>query len=119
MNEFTFYDQSGYPIAYCDDGHHIYLFSGKPVAYILEDSVFSFEGHHLGWLHNGWVRDHNGDAVFFTENASGGILKPIPNPRPFKAFKEFLPFKGFRNFPPLKPLWSLEWGEHDNFFFSS
>ncbi len=45
----TFYDESGSAVAYSDDGTHIYLFSGQPVAYFQRDSVYSFGGRHLGW----------------------------------------------------------------------
>lgn len=31
MNDLTFYNRYGKPIAYTDDGEHIYLFSGKPI----------------------------------------------------------------------------------------
>jgi len=32
--ELTFYDVGGRPVGYCDDGRHIYEFSGLPLAYL-------------------------------------------------------------------------------------
>lgn len=37
----TFYDSHGKAIAYLhDDGIHIYLFNGRPVAYLYGDAVY-------------------------------------------------------------------------------
>ena len=47
----TFYDSSGKPVAYTEDGTHIYLFSGEPVAYLDNESVYSFSGKHLVQFH--------------------------------------------------------------------
>ena len=68
----TFYDSHGKAIAYLhDDGIHIYLFNGRPVAYLYGDAVYGFNGHQFGWFEDGWIRDLNGCCVFFTENATG------------------------------------------------
>lgn len=37
-----FYDSNGRPYAYSDDGETIYSFTGIPIAYISDDSIFSF-----------------------------------------------------------------------------
>ena len=37
-------------MAYFDDDETMYLWSGEPVAYRDEDSLFGFNGSHLGWL---------------------------------------------------------------------
>lgn len=75
--EILFYNESGVSAAYTEDGTHIYLFSGEPVAYIDGNSIFSFSGKHLGWYIQGWIRDNNGDCVFFTKEATGGPVKPV------------------------------------------
>jgi len=57
----TFYDSHGKAIAYLhDDGIHIYLFNGRPVAYLYGDAVYGFNGHQFGWFEDGWIRDLNG-----------------------------------------------------------
>jgi hypothetical protein len=111
-----FYDVKGAPVAYSDDGEHIYTFSGRPVAYLHDGSVYSFAGTHLGRFANGLVRDNDGNAVFFSEGASGGPLKPLRQLKPLKGLKQLMPLKGLRGLRPLKPLDSLSWsglsGEH-------
>src|SRR5215831_14356200 len=93
--ELTFYDVNGRPIAYSDDGRYIYAFSGLPLAYLDGDSVYAFDGQHLGWWERGWVRDHQGAWVFFTDSA---VVDGPPMPA-----KHAQPVKGFRNMPPLVP----------------
>ena len=116
--ELTFYDVNGRPIAYTDDGRHIYAFSGLPLAYLDVDSVFAFDGQHLGWWDRGWVCDHQGARVFFTDSA---IIDGPPMPA-----KYIPPAKRLRNLPPpvpafkqVKPVpvvggsgWSLRSGVH-------
>ena len=114
--ELTLYDSAGRPVAYSDDGEHIYSFDGRPVAYFHDDSVWSFDGRHLGRFESGWVRDNQGNGAFFTESATGGPLKPMRELKPLKGLKQLRPLKALRQLRPLKPLNSLDWsklsGEH-------
>ena len=43
------YDKSGIPTAYLEDGEHIYLFTGQPVAYLYENAIYGFNGHQFGF----------------------------------------------------------------------
>lgn len=107
-----FYDQDGAAVAYLDeDGETIYAWGGKPLAFVEGQDIFSFAGKHLGWLENGWVIDHDGGHSYFTENASGGPMKPLKQLQNLKGLKEFLPFKGFKEFVPFKPFRSNAWGK--------
>ena len=47
-----FYSKSGRAIAYTEDGEHICTFSGRPIAYLDGDVVYSFSGQHIGWFEN-------------------------------------------------------------------
>ena len=117
--ELTFYDVSGRPIAYTDDGRHIYAFSGLPLAYLDGDSVYAFNGQHLGWWDRGWVRDHQGAHVFFTDSA---IIDGPPMPAKYAR-----PVKGLRNMPPPVPVFKqvkpvpvaggLGWSMHSGVHF--
>lgn len=81
-----FYNRKGKPIAYLDDGVHIFLFNGRPVAHLYENAVYCFNGEHVGWFENGWIRDIKGKCVFFTENATGsGPAKPAKYATPAKS----------------------------------
>lgn len=106
-----FFDRNGRPSIYTEDGEHLYTFDGEPVAYIAEDMIYDFGGHHLGWLQDGWFINHTGERVLFTRDATGGPFKPFTQFLPFKGFKQFLPFKGFREFAPFKPLLTMNWAD--------
>lgn len=60
----TFYDSHGKLIANSDNGEDIYTFNGKPVAYLSDNKVYGFNGHHLGWFEKGWIRNKSGRCVF-------------------------------------------------------
>ena len=116
----VFYDQNGQPVAYAEHGIHMYLFSGKPIAYIDSGSVYSFSGRHLGWYQDGWIRDNNGDAVLFTPGARGGPAKPGLAGLPGRAGKQGLPGKAGREARPGRPGFSGSWsGVSPKIFFKS
>ncbi len=107
----TVYDSNGRPVAYTEDDVHIYLFSGEPVAYLDNGSVYSFSGRHLGRFENGCIRDNNGQCVFFTENATGGPMKPMEMMKPMKSMEQMKPMKGMKEMRPMRPMDSLSWSE--------
>lgn len=113
----SFYDQHGAPVAYTEDLVSIFLFAGEPVAYFDGDSIYNYSGIHLGWYVDGWIVDHNGDRVYFSDNSKGGPFKPLKKFLPFKGFKQFCPFKGFRQFKPFKPFVTLNWSDMDGATF--
>jgi hypothetical protein len=107
--EIDFYDASGNPVAYSQDGKDIYLFSGSPVAYIEGDAIYSFSGRHLGWFENGLIRDRWGNCVFFTDGATGGPVRPVRRSKPVKGAKHVKPVKGVKEVRPVKAVNSLSW----------
>ena len=109
--ELTFYDSKGRPIAYTEDGTYIYLFSGEPVAYLDNESVYSVSGKHIGRFRNGWIRDNNGQCVFFSEDATGGPMKPMKMMKPMKSMKQMKPMKSMKEMRPMRPMDSLSWSE--------
>lgn len=104
-----FFDHRGVPVAYTDDGEHIYTLRGKPVAYLHGDSVYGYSGTHLGWFENGLIRDHDGQVVLFTPGSSDGPVKPIRSMVSLKGIKGIRPIKGVRQTKPLKPIKSPNW----------
>jgi hypothetical protein len=72
----VFYDRNGDPVAYTDDGEYVYLFNGSAVGHLVRDSVYAYDGTHLGWFIDGWIRDHDGHCVYFTDDAEGGPVSP-------------------------------------------
>src|SRR5438105_1586124 len=96
--ELTLYDPSGRPVAYCEDGRHLYGFDGTALAYLDGDSVYAFHGEHLGWWDRGWVRDHHGACALFAGDADDvGPVTPSKQPTPNKATKH----------PPRPPAYPL------------
>lgn len=103
------YELSGLPVAYSDDGIHIFLYSGQAVAYFVGDSVYAFSGRHLGWRHKGWIIDHDGNCVFFSEQAEQGPQKFMVQEYQKKAPPDSIPEKALRQFEPLRPPMSSKW----------
>ncbi len=116
-----FYNRSGAPVAYCEDGEHIYLFSGKPVAYLDGDAVYSFAGEPIGWFDDGWIRDKAGHCVFFTHEAKGGPVKPVKHVSPVKGVTQVMPVKGVKQVESVRPVKSLSWSDlsGEQFFLQS
>lgn len=105
----TFFDRNGAPVAYTDDGEHLFSFRGSPVGYLHGESVYSFSGQHLGTFEAGWLRDHAGNAALFSDDAFDGPIKPIKHILPIKSIKHIKPVKGIRQIAPIKPIKSLGW----------
>lgn len=88
MKEIKFYDREGTPVAYMEDNVHI----------------FKYDGVYPGFLGNrGWVYDHHGRCVLFTETAAGGPLRPNKKTTPTKAIRRVRPVKKNRNTQPGQP----------------
>ena len=96
-DEITLFSGTGKADAYIalDDEMTIYLWCGRPVAYLEKDNVsgyhaYGFNGMHLGWFVKGILRDHEG-------NASRAVKEAMRTTEfePFKAFKQFKPFKTY------------------------
>lgn len=106
----VFYDCHGTPVAYTEDGIHVFLFTGEPAAYFEQDAVYGYNGKQLGWFNNGWIRDLQGLCVFFSENASGsGPVKPIKRICPIKSIKQIKPIKSIREIRRIRPINQLAW----------
>ena len=96
-----FFGEEGGVIAYLDnDGKSIFLWCGKPVAYLIEDNIYSYSGKHLGWLEEGWVYDHLGDDVLSSHSSFS-----IPN----KSVRQTPPTQRFTESPPAKPQRTFRW----------
>jgi hypothetical protein len=116
--ELSFYDVGGYPVVYCDGGRYLYEFGGLPLAYLEGDSVYAFGGQHLGWWDRGWVRDHHGALVFFTDAATGaGPPLPARQRQPAKGFKNTPPTPAFKHVKPVRVADSPEWSLRSGMLF--
>lgn len=110
-----FWNIEGRPIAYVDDdGESIYLWDGMPVAWLEGDAIYAYSGRFLGWFVDGWVRDIDGDVVFFTDNAQGGPVKPVRQVRPVRGVRGVRPIRGVREIRPIRAVRSLNWSAHSD-----
>lgn len=107
--DLDFYDSRGRAVAYIDEDKNltIYLWDGKPVAYLDDDSVYGFNGKHLGWLKGQAIYDHDGNVVAALPEAFHGPVSAAPA----KSFKQFVPFKAFKEFKPFKPFLGSTWSD--------
>lgn len=107
---YIFYNKRGSLIAYTGDNCHIFSFTGEPLAYINEDSVYTYEGKHLGFYQDGWIRDNDGMCVLFTKDAKGGPPRAMQDIGPVKSPKSKIPVKKPREHqlkkPEIKQVWS-------------
>lgn len=111
-DEISLFDSTGKATAYIAEELTIYLWSGKPVAYLDKDDadgfhIYGFNGKHLGWFVSGVVRDHKGNAV----GAVKEVFATPPGFEPFKSFKQFKPFKAFKKFAPFRPFFTDTWSD--------
>lgn len=108
-DDLDFYDSRGRAVAYLagDSDLTVYLWAGKPVAYLDKENVYGFNGKHLGWLENGAIYDHDGNIVAASANRFKGTVSASS----IKGFKQFQPFKSFEQFAPFKPFLTLNWSE--------
>lgn len=117
-DEVSLFDGKGRPSAYIAEDLTIYLWSGKPVAYLERDSgapgfhIYGFNGKHLGWFVGGVTRDHEGDGACAVKE----VLRQTEF-EPFRPFKEFKPFKSFKEFAPFRPFFSRQWSDTPCRFF--
>jgi hypothetical protein len=104
-DEITLRSGSGDCAAYVssDDDSTIYFWNGDPVAYLVSQDIYGFNGKHLGWFIKGVVYDHDGDVV-------GAVTSRFKAPQaicPLKSLKGLKPLKSLKELKPLKPLFHL------------
>lgn len=104
-----FFDKQGAATCYSPDGEHLYLWSGKPVAFLYSGKVYAFSGRLLGWLENGWLYDLSNRPALFSADAVGGPVKPVKKVRPVKGVKGVKPVKGVKQVAKVRPVKSLSW----------
>jgi hypothetical protein len=111
----TLYNVNGGATAYlADDNTDIYLYDGSPVAYLIAEHVYSFDGTNLGWINNGWYYDRSGHPAFFIEGAKGGPVRAAKQTKPVKGVRGVRPVKDVREARPARPVCSVDWSPISN-----
>ncbi len=93
----------GEKIAYVAGDETIYLWDGRPVAYLIADrdgseDVFGFNGRHLGWFLEDMIWSHDGRPVCTAKENNAHALVPL------KAAKGAEPAKAAREAVPVRPV---------------
>ena len=105
--EISLYDNTGAAVAYIDTSNDltIYLWGGRPAAFLDGHSIYGFNGQHLGWLEHGIIWNHAGNAVGFIQGATN-MTTQIP---PIKGIQEIVPIRAIEELAPLEPLHTDNW----------
>jgi hypothetical protein len=103
------FDSQRRAVAYLDpdDDHTIYLWSGEPVAYVVDGSIYGFSGKHIGWYQSGVVIDHDGNVV---AGPAIAFRKPV-QPAPVRSPKSAAPVKAPRESQPQPPSLATSWSD--------
>jgi len=121
MSDATLYDARGAAVAYIEPGGSVYLYSGEPVAWLDGNgNIYAYSGLHLGVFAQGWVRDHGGACVYFTDSATGGgPVRPVRQVRPVRGVRGIRPVRGVPRVPPVPAVPLLGWSQFvgRSFFF--
>src|SRR4051812_6130072 len=94
-----FYDRAGRATHYIDDNGTFYTWSGQPIGFVQGEELYSSSGKHVGRVSGGWIRDHEGHAVAFTQGASGGPMMPLPSLPSLKSLPSLPPLRGLPALP--------------------
>lgn len=111
-DEITLFNSRGNAMAYIADDLTIYLWSGKPVAYLKPDTrhdgldIYGFNGKHLGWFVHGIAWNHDGDGACGVKE-----VLPVTTLEPLKSLKALKPLKSLRELAPLRPIFSRRWAK--------
>lgn len=114
-DEVTLFNARGAADAYIAvaDELTIYLWSGKPVAYLEKAganegyNVYGFNGKHLGWFTKGAIYDHDGTAACATSQ----VMTSSSQLEPLKSLKQLKPLKSLTELSPLQPLLASRFGD--------
>jgi len=114
--EITIYDKKGKTCAYIatDDTNTIYLFNGKPVAYIDDENIYGFNGKHLGWFKRKRVMyDREGLRIGFTSISCSSHTLVEPE----KSAKKVKPVKSAKAAVPEQPDFQISKSEDNLLIF--
>ena len=112
-SELSLYNEQGSAVAYIaiNEDSTIYLWEGKPVAYLTQKTtneyhVYGFNGKHLGWFVGGNLYDHDGNAsCALKENMRSTSYES------YKSYKEYKPYKSYKEYPPYRPYLNKSFGD--------
>ncbi len=107
------YNRYGQPELLIIEGDRLVDFHGQSAGFISGTSVYNYSGRHVGWFESGILRDHYGNVVGFTQNAtdSPGPILPIPNIPPIPSIPSIEPIRPIESIPPIEPIKTFNWSD--------
>jgi hypothetical protein len=109
-----FFDKTGKAVLFTNTKNDIFSFNGIPIGYIHNHSVYSYFGSHIAWFFDGWILNHNGEAMFFTKDAVGGPGRPAQQAILNKLTPQTTPNKRARATPPSRSPKRNTWASNLN-----
>ena len=104
------YDRTGRVYAWLYEGEKIYGLNGANLALITDDSVYAWNGAHIGWWRDGHIRDRFGAVALFTADAESlGVARPARSARPAVPARSASPAKPARSARPARPAKQVAW----------
>ena len=101
------HDNTGKAILYYNNANNtLFDYSGNPKFYFKTDyneniNVYDFEGHHIAWLEQGILHDHQGKIL---ASQNGRIININYQFEPIKPIEKILPIKRIEELSPIKPI---------------
>lgn len=104
------YDQAGDVYAWLHETGKIYGLDGENLAFIDTNSVYTWDGTHVGWWQDGHIRDEAGRVALFTSQAENlGVVRPVRAVRPVRPVRAVSPVKPLKDVKPVRPVKQLVW----------
>jgi hypothetical protein len=104
------YGRTGRVYAWLHETGKIYGLRGENLAFVDTDSVFAWNGAHIGWWQDGHLRDRSGCVAFFTAEARNlGVTRPVRAVRPVKPVRAVSPVKPVKAVKPARPVKRSAW----------
>lgn len=104
------YDRTGRVYAWLHETEKIYGLNGANLAFIADDSVYAWNGTHVGWWQDGHIRDRSGSVALFTADAESlGVARPARSARPAAPARSASPARPARSARPARPAKRTSW----------
>ena len=103
------FDRKGHAVAHIQK-QVIFSIKGKALSFIRGNNIFSYSGKQIGTIDKGWVRDLQGNCVFYAKDHRGaGPIPPIPEIPPIPYIPEIPPIPPIPEIPHIRAIPSFNW----------
>lgn len=109
------YNRFGKPIFRLLNNGRIITFPGVSKGFLKGDSLYNYNGKHVGWFVQGLVRDHQGHVVGFGEKVTDSTHPYLPYKqyKPYAGYVQYEPYRPYLPYEPYRPYKSYSWSNID------